>query len=89
MALGATDRDVLKRFIFQGSAPAILGAAVGAFAGFGVAKASATLLYGVSPYNTTAYAATIAILALVAIAASYIPARRAASINPASALRCE
>ena len=89
MALGATDQDVLKSFILQGSAPAILGAALGTFFGFGVAKVSATLLYGVSPYDIAPYVVTIVILTLVAIAASYIPARRAASIDPSRALRCE
>lgn len=89
MALGATHADILKNFMLEGAMPAIMGTELGLILGFGVAKASAMLLYGVSPNDVSTYAATVLILLVVAVAASYFPARRASLLDPSRALRYE
>ncbi len=89
MALGATSLDVLKDFVIQGAAPAILGAAVGIVLAIGAAKISARLLYGIAPEDPLSFAAALLLLVIVAIVASYIPARRAALLDPSKTLRNE
>ncbi len=89
VALGATNRNIVGNFTSQGAMPAILGAGFGIFLGFCVASISAKLLYGVGPNDLMTYAAVLLILVLVAIAASYFPARRAALLDPSRALRYE
>ena len=89
MALGATDKDILKDFTLQGALPAILGAELGLILGYGVAKASAVILYKVSPTDIVSYAGAVIILVITAVLASYFPARRAALLDPARALRYE
>jgi putative ABC transport system permease protein len=89
MALGATHTDILKVFALQGATPAVVGAASGIFLGFGVARVSATLLYGIGPHDPVSYAASAVVVITIAIAASYFPARRAALLDPSRALRYE
>jgi putative ABC transport system permease protein len=89
MALGATRANILNNFILEGAMPAVMGTELGLILGFGVAKASASLLYGVTPSDVFSYAATVLILLTVAFLASYFPARRASSLEPSRALRYE
>jgi putative ABC transport system permease protein len=89
MALGATEKNILENFTLQGAMPAILGSVLGVVLGFGVAVLGATLLYGVGPTDFMSYAAAALILMAVAFAASYLPARRAALLDPSRALRYE
>jgi putative ABC transport system permease protein len=89
MALGATDRSILKKFTVHGAMPAIWGATLGVILGFGAGRISATLLYGISPNDAISYAAAGFILIAVAFTASYFAARRAALLDPSHALRYE
>ncbi len=89
MALGASYADILRKFTLQGAVPAILGAVVGVLIGFAIAKLSASLLYGIRPDDAVSFVGAAVILICVALIASWIPARRAASLDPWRALRYE
>jgi putative ABC transport system permease protein len=89
IALGATDKNILKSFTLQGSVPAILGTCLGILLGFWAGRLSARLLYGIGPYDTLSYCGAAVLIIFVAAAASYLPARRAASLDPSRALRYE
>jgi len=88
-ALGADPRRVIRMFVRQGMKLALLGSSVGIVLGLGVAFAIQGLLFGVSPVDPIALAATVAAMLAVGLAASYLPARRAASVTPLAALRAE
>lgn len=89
MALGANRRDVLKMVLRGAMAQIGLGLAIGLPASILAARASASLLYGVSPYNPICLFGSLAVLIAAAFVASMLPARRAASIEPLLALRTE
>jgi len=65
------------------------GLGVGLVLGLGVASLLSSILYEVSPYDPVAFLGSTAVLALAAFVATYIPARRAASITPVTALRAD
>jgi predicted permease len=89
MALGAGRRDVLDMVLRQGMAPAILGAGAGILLSFAAARLLSTLLYNVTATDAVTLVTVAVSLVLVAALASYIPARRAASVDPINALRYE
>jgi ABC-type antimicrobial peptide transport system permease subunit len=66
---------------------ALAGIAFGTFASFIVAKAIASLLFATNPNDPPTFAATILLLALIALLAGYLPARRASRVDPITALR--
>jgi ABC-type antimicrobial peptide transport system permease subunit len=87
MALGAEPRDILLLAFRPGVTLACIGIGVGLPAGLGAARLMSSLLFGVAPYDPLTFGAVVAVLALVALAACGIPARRAIRIAPAAALR--
>ena len=89
LALGALRRDVLTLVLWQGLQTALWGIGVGLAAAYALANVMASMLYGVSATDPATYVATAALLALVAAAACYVPARRAMRIDPMLALRQE
>ena len=91
MALGAHRSDVLRLVLGQGTRMTLLGVLLGLAAAFSLTHfmAKYSLLFGVSPRDPLTFLAVAALLALVAGAASYIPARRAMRTDPVVALRYE
>src|SRR6266849_2157292 len=89
LALGAQPRQVLGLVLKQGMRLAALGAAVGLVAAFPVARLASGLLYSVSAADPITYGGITFLLMSVALLACYIPARRAARIDPLVALRFE
>ncbi|HEU5452280.1 MAG TPA: FtsX-like permease family protein, partial [Terriglobales bacterium] len=86
-ALGARPGDVLRLVVGQGIALACAGAILGALVAFDLTRYLKTLLYGVSPADPGTFIAVAAVLMLVAVAACYLPARRASRVDPIIALR--
>lgn len=89
MALGAEGRDLIKMVIRQGMTLAITGVIIGLAASLGFTRVLSSLLYGVDARDPMTFAGIAIFLTLVAIAACYIPARRATKVNPMTALRHE
>ena len=89
MALGAEAGSVLRLIVGHGARLAALGIAAGVAGALALSRVMATLLYGVSATDPLVYVALGALLALVALAASWVPARRAVRVDPAVALRAE
>ena len=89
MALGAEWRDVLKMVLSEGARMVFLGVVIGLLAALGVTRLMASLLFGVSARDPLTLTGVAALLILIALAACYIPARRATKIDPMVALRCE
>jgi predicted permease len=89
MALGAESRDVLTLVLGQGIGATLIGIALGIVAGIALTRTMASLLFGVKPTDAFTFASVAVLLLLVAISASYIPARRAMRTDPLAALRHE
>jgi predicted permease len=89
MALGATVQDVVRLVIRQGLTLALFGCALGIGAALIATRFIATLLYGVQPADPLTFAAVTGLLMAVALTACWLPARRAAKVDPMVALRTE
>jgi putative ABC transport system permease protein len=89
MALGARTADVLKMVVGQGMVLAAIGLGIGLLAAFGLTRLMTTLLFGISATDPLIFAFLPLLLATVAMAASWIPARRATKVDPMIALRYE
>ncbi|HWS54266.1 MAG TPA: ABC transporter permease [Pyrinomonadaceae bacterium] len=89
IALGAQRSDVLRLVVGQGLALAAIGLATGLAGAFGLTRLMRSLLYEVSTTDPLTYAGLSLFLLLVALAACYIPARRATKVDPMEALRYE
>jgi predicted permease len=89
MALGALQCDVLRLVVWRGLSLAAIGAVIGVAATVGLTRYLETLLYGVRPVDPATLAGVATLLFVVAIAACYIPARRATRVDPMVALRYE
>ena len=89
MALGARPRDVLALTVGQGMRLTLLGLAAGVLVALAVTRVLTGLLVHVSATDPLIFAGASLFLAAVALAASYLPARRATRIDPNVALRCQ
>jgi len=89
MALGAQPSSVLSLVLGNGMLLVGIGLAVGLVASYFVAGAMGALIVGVNPHDPLTFAATPVLLAVIALVASYVPARRATRIDPLLALRTE
>ncbi|HYK59392.1 MAG TPA: ABC transporter permease [Bryobacteraceae bacterium] len=89
VALGAQAGEVKRMFVRYGLAPAAIGIACGLGVSVALTRLMASLLFGISPLDPMTYASVPIILATAAVLASYLPARRAAAVDPAKTLRAE
>jgi ABC-type antimicrobial peptide transport system permease subunit len=89
MALGALSHDVLRLVLGQAAKLAMMGVVVGIAAALALTRLMSTLLFGVSATDPTTFAGVALLLVVVALAASYIPVRRAMKLDPMVALRYE
>jgi len=89
MALGAQVSDVLKLVLRQGMTLAIIGEAIGLLGAFALTRLMRGLLFGVTPNDAMTFVVVAGVLAVVALLACYVPARRATKVDPLIALRYE
>jgi hypothetical protein len=88
LAIGASATEITRLLVAGSLRPVLLGAAVGLAAGIALARVTAhEMLGGISPYDPASLAAAVSTLALCALAAAVVPARRAARVDPARLLR--
>ncbi|MEO8502172.1 MAG: FtsX-like permease family protein, partial [Vicinamibacteria bacterium] len=87
MALGARPRDVVRLIVSQNSLALAHGFAIGGLGALGIGRWLASTFEEVGSIDPRAFAATASILAIVATLATWLPARRAATVDPATALR--
>jgi predicted permease len=89
MALGATSRGVLAMVLREGAVLTLVGLAIGMSGALAVTRLVRSVLCGVDPIDPLSIAATVVLLGGASLLACYLPARRAARIDPMVALRCE
>jgi predicted permease len=89
MALGAQRRDLLRLIVGYGILLFLIGTAIGTTAALGVTRFIAAMLFGIHPNDPVTFIGVAVLLTLVALLASYIPARRAMRVDPMVALRYE
>ena len=88
-ALGAQPGELKRMFVRHALALAGVGVAIGLGAAAGLTRLMSTLLYGITPLDPVTYVAVPLVLVTATVLASYVPARRAASVDPVEALRAE
>ena len=89
MAIGATQIDVLRMVMRRGMTLTAAGVFVGIVASLGLSELVRSQLFGVQPSDPLTMASVLALMTVVAAAAAYLPARRAARVDPVAALRSQ
>ena len=89
VALGARPGDVFRLVLVDGARMALIGVVCGLAGALGLTRLIASELFGVTAHDTLTYMGVTILLTAVALAACYVPARRAARVDPVVALRCE
>jgi predicted permease len=89
LALGAQQGKLKRMFVQHALVLATIGAAIGLVAAAELTQLMSSLLFGISPFDPATYLAGVLILAMAAVLASYLPARRAAVVDPVDALKAE
>jgi putative ABC transport system permease protein len=89
LALGAQQEQLRRMFVRHGLVLAGIGVAIGLVAAVGLMQLMKSLLFGISPLDPVTYATVPLVLVSAAVLASYLPARRAAAVDPVEALRVE
>lgn len=89
IALGARPQSVVRFVVQEGMVLTLAGMALGLCASLAVTRLMSSLLYSVSPHDPSTLVIVSALLGLIAMSASYLPARRAANVDPVEALRFE
>jgi len=89
MSLGAERRQVLKLFVGQGLMLALAGAGIGVVIALGLSRFLSSVLYQIRPTNFLPYVVAATVSIVMALLASYLPARRASRVDPMVALRYE
>jgi predicted permease len=89
MALGARRSDVVRMVLREGMTIMLLGAALGAIAAAAMSRALSGFLFGIPPIDPLTFGATCALFAAIGVAACFVPARRAATVDPAQTLRAD
>jgi putative ABC transport system permease protein len=89
LALGAAPDDVVRLFVREGARLTAIGLAAGVAGALAATRALSTLVFGVTTRDPLTFAAVAAALSLVALLASYVPARRASAVDPMTALRTD
>jgi ABC-type antimicrobial peptide transport system permease subunit len=89
MALGARSFDIIRLVVRDGLRLTLIGLAIGLLVSLGFTAILTKVLYGLTPAATPVFVAVVMLLAGVALLACYLPARRAAKVDPMHALRCE
>jgi ABC-type antimicrobial peptide transport system permease subunit len=89
LAMGASQRDVLRLVLTQALGLAVIGLGIGVVVAAAVTRIYSSLLVGVHPLDLATFLAVSLLLGAVAVVASYVPARRASKLDPLQALRHE
>jgi ABC-type antimicrobial peptide transport system permease subunit len=89
MVLGAQGRDVLGLVMKQGALMVLVGLAAGLITALLLTRLMASLLFAIAPTDAATFVSLTAVLAVVALAACYVPARRATRVDPMQTLRYE
>ena len=89
MALGAPQQHVLGLVLRQGAVLAVIGLSIGLAAALALTRLMSSLLFGIRATDPLTFVLMPAVLAVIILAASYIPARRATKVDPMAALRYE
>jgi len=89
LALGAQQGDLKKMFVVGGLTLVGIGAIIGLITAAGVTRLMSSLLFGISPLDPLTYVSVVAFLGIAASLASYLPARRAAAVDPVEVLKAE